>query len=107
MPMNIELTDYEKQLSTGVSPLRHIKRSDKYCPRCNQRRISRIERKCLACGGRVFWQGDDCWDAINRYEDFFIWYKNLWGVIGWTHKSFLGFPMITHPQAEGNKYQKQ
>jgi len=97
----------DRELYSGVSPLRKLKRSDSYCPRCNAKKVSRVERRCLQCQGAVYWDGDDCQNSIDRHEDFYVWHTTIFGLTGWVHKSFLGFDMIAHPMKEATLYDRQ
>jgi hypothetical protein len=61
----------------------NTKRSDKVCPRCRGKHVSKFHRKCLDCGGRLLWDGDDANLANRMYEYWYMWHKNVWGIEGW------------------------
>ncbi len=67
---------------------KEIKRDPKWCPRCYHPMVSKDNRKCLKCGGRLLWWGDDLQLHFDGYEDFYIWYKSIFNFEGWYHSSY-------------------
>lgn len=80
----MEITDYQKHSLS----LRNIKRSWKVCPRCQKIAVSKENRCCMACKGRLFWDGDDALFAISRQDGFWVWHKSVFGLCGWYEMSF-------------------
>lgn len=88
-----------------VNIVRNLKVDWHYCPSCNKRTTVKEWRKCSACNCRVFWQGDDCSDAIEKDEDFYIWCKTIFGLTGWVHKSYW-YDAFTLKQRTEDKFGK-
>lgn len=82
------LAEDAKSPSAYYSINRKKKRSDKYCPRCNAKAVNRDMRKCMACGGRLHWQGDSCAESNAEMSWWFMWMKNTYGVEGWYNKDY-------------------
>lgn len=67
---------------------RKKKRSWKYCPRCNAKAVDRIYRKCMACGGRLHFQGDDCHQSNENMDYWFMFMTDSYGTTGWYSKDY-------------------
>lgn len=66
-----------------------LKRSWKYCPRCNVKAVNKDMRRCDACKGRLYFNGDSLDKSITEREGFYVWYRsefsNIWG---WYYQSY-------------------
>ena len=67
----------------------NTKRSNKICPRCMSKRVNRVLRRCDDCKGTLLYAPeDDIQPFFDRYQAFYIWMKNVWGIEGWFHSDY-------------------
>ena len=75
---------------------RNHKRSDKMCPNCFIpsdpktwiETVDKDNRICKRCKCRLIWDGDDDKKWIERMDNYFVWHRSPFNVIGWFHKSY-------------------
>jgi hypothetical protein len=78
----------EDIIGGGLTKYPKIKRDWHYCPRCRQKRINRISRKCDACGGKVLFHGDDGRIFNERMDHWYMWMKSVFNVEGYFDKDY-------------------
>jgi hypothetical protein len=67
---------------------RNKKRDWRWCPRCNAKAVNKPLRKCLACGGRLIFDGDTGMEYNRRMDYWFIYHTDLYGITGWFSKDY-------------------
>lgn len=74
------------------------KRSDKVCPRCMQKRVNKMNRRCDACKGRLLWGFDDAGPFDRTFIHYFRWHTFNNGFTGWVDASFFkdGIEMLKY-----------
>lgn len=64
--------------------------SSEWCPRCNRPLVSKLNRCCMGCGGRLVWPDDECLikhlDSLG--DDWYMFYRGVSSVPSWHHSSY-------------------
>jgi hypothetical protein len=85
--MKINQSEYD--LGSGYTKLHRQHISDeRICPRCKQRSVDKIMRKCKNCSGVLLWYFDDDSYFEQNHIDYYRWYKSIWGVEGYYHRTY-------------------
>ena len=68
------------------------KRSVTFAQDATKRPLTLNRRMCMACKGKVFFDGDDTaiTEVVKEKWGFFVWYKPVFGFTGWYSQDYFG-----------------
>jgi hypothetical protein len=85
---------YYKWIDKAHDYRRGIKRSDKYCPICQTKTVSKPMRQCTKCKLNLLWNIDSSTELDKNYEYYYRWYKPVYSpwLEGWYCKEYFFNP---------------